>query len=66
MLFRSGLLVPATMRLLGDWYWWLPIVGVQRRPPILVESLDGQQLEESKEDELHIVLEEDAQVGGKQ
>ena len=27
-----GLLVPATMRLLGNWNWWLPFVGVQRRP----------------------------------
>lgn len=27
-----GLLVPATMRLLGNWNWWLPIAGVQRRP----------------------------------
>ena len=33
-----GLLVPATMRLLGDWNWWLPFVGVQRRPPTLSES----------------------------
>ncbi|MBV8822291.1 MAG: MMPL family transporter, partial [Ktedonobacteraceae bacterium] len=32
-----GLLVPATMRLLGDWNWWLPFVGVQRRPPALTE-----------------------------
>jgi RND superfamily putative drug exporter len=61
-----GLLVPATMRLLGDWNWWLPIVGVQRRPPILVESLDVQQLEESKEDELSIESGEDAQIGGMQ
>jgi len=33
-----GLLVPATMRLLGNWNWWLPFVGVQRRPPALSES----------------------------
>jgi RND superfamily putative drug exporter len=32
-----GLLVPATMRLLGDWNWWLPFVGIQRRPPALAE-----------------------------
>ncbi|HLG77559.1 MAG TPA: MMPL family transporter, partial [Ktedonobacteraceae bacterium] len=32
-----GLLVPATMRLLGDWNWWLPFVGVQRKPPSLPE-----------------------------
>jgi RND superfamily putative drug exporter len=34
-----GLLVPATMRLLGDWNWWLPFVGVQRRPPALAEYI---------------------------
>jgi RND superfamily putative drug exporter len=34
-----GLLVPATMRLLGDWNWWLPFVGVQRRPPALAEYM---------------------------
>jgi len=61
-----GLLVPATMRLLGDWNWWLPFVGVYRRQPILAEGADMQELEQGKEDELHIVLGEDAQVGGKQ
>jgi RND superfamily putative drug exporter len=35
-----GLLVPATMRLLGDWNWWLPFVGVQRHPPALAEYLE--------------------------
>lgn len=34
-----GLLVPATMRLLGDWNWWLPFAGVQRRPPALAEYI---------------------------
>jgi putative drug exporter of the RND superfamily len=33
-----GLLVPATMRLLGNANWWLPFAGVQRRPPVLAES----------------------------
>ena len=60
-----GLLVPATMRLLGDWNWWLPFVGVQRRPPVLAEGSDVQQLEESKEDGLFIVSGEDAQIGRK-
>ncbi len=32
-----GLLVPATMRLLGNWNWWLPFAGVQRHPPALAE-----------------------------
>src|SRR6266480_4945214 len=36
-----GLLVPATMRLLGDLNWWLPFAGVQRRPPALAEYLDA-------------------------
>lgn len=34
-----GLLVPATMRLLGSWNWWLPFVGSQRQPPALAEYL---------------------------
>src|SRR6266851_4050083 len=40
-----GLLVPATMRLLGNWNWWLPFAGVQRHPPALAEymSADGQE-----------------------
>ncbi|GHO52117.1 MMPL family transporter [Ktedonobacter robiniae] len=33
--FVRGLLVPSTMRLLGDWNWWLPFKGVQRKPPTL-------------------------------
>ncbi len=33
-----GLLVPATMRLLGNLNWWLPFVGVQRHPSTLAES----------------------------
>ena len=36
-----GLLVPATMRLLGNLNWWLPFVGVQRRPPALAKYLDA-------------------------
>ena len=60
-----GLLVPATMRLLGDWNWWLPFVGVQRRKPFFVEDADLQELEQGKRDELPIGLGEDAQIGGK-
>ncbi len=33
-----GLLVPATMRLLGNLNWWLPFLGVQRHPPALAET----------------------------
>ncbi len=61
-----GLLVPATMLLLGDWNWWLPFVGVQSRQPFLTEGTDMQELEQEREDELHIVLGEDAQIGEKQ
>lgn len=50
-----GLLVPATMRLLGDWNWWLPFVGVQRHPPALAEYLlpeehvtEGQKSDEAR------------------
>ena len=32
-----GLLVPATMRLLGKWNWWLPFVSTQHYPPVLAE-----------------------------
>lgn len=60
-----GLLVPATMRLLGNWNWWLPFAGVQRHPPALAEYivaekpvLDGaQEASESKHT--------DVRMGGK-
>ncbi|MGZ3610299.1 MAG: MMPL family transporter [Ktedonobacteraceae bacterium] len=61
-----GLLVPATMRLLGDWNWWLPFVGVQRRKPLFVEDADLQEFEHGKREELPVGLGEDAQIGGKQ
>src|SRR5438552_3568618 len=48
-----GLLVPATMRLLGDWNWWLPFAGVQPRQPVLAESLAIEEPKESKKDELY-------------
>ena len=56
-----GLLVPATMRLLGNLNWWLPFVGVQRRPPALVEGL----LEESPSTEEPMSSGGDVEVGGK-
>ena len=53
-----GLLVPATMRLLGNWNWWIPFAGVQRRPPTLSESyLDG--------DEPHPLVTPDSSLEGK-
>jgi putative drug exporter of the RND superfamily len=33
-----GLLVPTTMRLLGNLNWWVPFVGLQHRPPLPTES----------------------------
>ena len=39
-----GLLVPATMRLLGNLNWWLPFVGVQRRPFTHSEQFVADQL----------------------
>jgi RND superfamily putative drug exporter len=58
-----GLLVPSTMRLLGDWNWWLPFVGVQRHPPALAEYMQAVENDSAKEN-----VEVDAtdiQVGGK-
>jgi RND superfamily putative drug exporter len=52
-----GLLVPATMRLLGDWNWWLPFAGVQRRPPTLQDYMLPKPPEQASTP--------DASVGGK-
>jgi putative drug exporter of the RND superfamily len=60
-----GLLVPATMQLLGDWNWWLPFVGVQRRQPFLAESTGIEELEQGKVGELDIKVGEDAQISSK-
>ena len=61
-----GLLVPATMRLLGDWNWWFPFAGIRQRSPILVESSDEAVLKEGEKDELLIPSEKDASMGEKQ
>lgn len=55
-----GLLVPATMRLLGDWNWWLPFVGVQRHPPSLAEYM----VEEHEAPQGEAV-DQDIRIGGK-
>ncbi len=57
-----GLLVPATMRLLGNLNWWLPFVGVQRRPPALTETYLA--ATEPALDETKPVV-SDASLGGK-
>jgi RND superfamily putative drug exporter len=46
-----GLLVPATMRLLGNVNWWLPFVGVQRRPFALREGYGGSVIEPVGQDD---------------
>ncbi|HYK84672.1 MAG TPA: MMPL family transporter [Ktedonobacteraceae bacterium] len=60
-----GLLVPATMRLLGNLNWWLPFAGVQRHPPMLAEYMQtGRQkssmVQEGADEQLT-----DARMGGK-
>ncbi len=60
-----GLLVPATMRLLGNLNWWLPFVGVQRRPTALAESFGVGELKESDGDRQYIPSGKDAGIGGK-
>ena len=47
-----GLLVPATMRLLGDLNWWLPFSGVQRHPPALAEYMVTEEYAPAEEDDL--------------
>ncbi|MGH2494213.1 MAG: MMPL family transporter [Ktedonobacteraceae bacterium] len=58
-----GLLVPATMRLLGNWNWWLPIAGVQRRPSTHSEQFVIEQLT-AREAE-NVSPTQDAGMGGK-
>jgi RND superfamily putative drug exporter len=60
-----GLLVPATMRLLGNLNWWLPIVGVQKHPPALSEYLKGEDAEAQIIESGTDTSTSDAGVGGK-
>jgi putative drug exporter of the RND superfamily len=63
--FVRGLLVPSTMRLLGNLNWWLPFAGVQRHPPALAEYLDqGGQEPGAKSDEQLPDSLSDAGIGG--
>ncbi|MDQ6645419.1 MAG: MMPL family transporter [Chloroflexota bacterium] len=60
-----GLLVPATMRLLGNLNWWLPFVGVQRHPPALAEYLaTGEQESDMPHDLSEKESYTDAGIGG--
>src|SRR5579859_6635731 len=58
-----GLLVPATMRLLGNWNWWLPFAGVQRRPFTHSEQFVADQLAARQSASASEI--QDAGVGGK-
>jgi RND superfamily putative drug exporter len=60
-----GLLVPATMRLLGNANWWLPFVGVQRKAFALREGFGEGTAETLDPGGLPITHSEDAGVGGK-
>jgi len=53
-----GLLVPATMRLIGNWNWWLPFAGIQRHPPSLRKYIRAQKPAVP-------VIDDAADVGGK-
>jgi RND superfamily putative drug exporter len=64
--FVRALLVPATMRLLGNLNWWLPFVGVQRHPPALAEYMDMGDPEVFKTQATKDEVLKDANVGGKQ
>ena len=61
-----ALLVPATMRLLGNLNWWLPFAGVQRHPPALAEYMDAGESEASTLQATQDEVMKDAHIGGKQ
>ena len=60
-----GLLVPATMRLLGNLNWWLPFAGVQRHPPMLAEYMQTERQKSSMVQEGADEQLTDARMGGK-
>ena len=64
--FVRALLVPATMRLLGNLNWWLPFAGVQRHPPALAEYMDAGEPEVFTTQATKDEILKDAHVGGKQ
>ena len=59
-----GLLVPATMRLLGDLNWWLPFSGVQRHPPALAEYMVTEESAPPEDELLSDAQKTNAGVGG--
>jgi putative drug exporter of the RND superfamily len=60
-----GLLVPSTMRLLGNLNWWLPFAGVQRHPPALADYMRVSEQEAARQQETAAQAVTDAGIGGK-
>jgi RND superfamily putative drug exporter len=60
-----GLLVPATMRLIGNWNWWLPFVGIQRHPPALAEFVGDEEADVAISSNGTSSSVTDAGIGGK-
>jgi RND superfamily putative drug exporter len=60
-----GLLVPSTMRLLGNLNWWLPFVGVQRHPPALADYIQASKQEAITQQDASEQTMNDTGVGGK-
>jgi RND superfamily putative drug exporter len=60
-----GLLVPATMRLIGDWNWWLPFAGVQRHPPALAEYMVTEEATSSSSVTEGATRQTNVSIGGK-
>ncbi len=64
--FVRALLVPATMRLLGNLNWWLPFAGVQRHPPALAEYIGEGESEVYTPQATQDEVMQDVNIGGKQ
>ena len=61
-----GLLVPSTMRLLGNLNWWLPFAGVQRHPAALADYMRASKQEADRQQDRAGQTMTDAGIGGKQ
>jgi RND superfamily putative drug exporter len=64
--FVRALLVPATMRLLGNLNWWPPFAGVQRHPPALAEYIGEGESEVYTPQATQDEVMQDVNIGGKQ
>ncbi len=61
-----GLLVPATMRLLRTWNWWLPFVGVQHHPPALAEYLGSPDVADNHANQTKMSVAKNVSIRGNQ